>query len=59
MKISTVTIGDRCSVGSSAIVLYDTVMEPDSNLGNLSMLMKGESLPAFSSWVGSPAQAYE
>ena len=59
MKISTVTISDRCSVGSSAIVLYDTVMEPDSSLGNLSMLMKGESLPAFSSWVGSPAQAVE
>ena len=56
MKISTVTIGDRCSVGSSAIVLYDTVMENDSSLGNLSMLMKGESLPAASSWVGSPAR---
>lgn len=59
MKISTVTIGDRCSVGSGAIVLYDTVMEPDSNLGNLSMLMKGESLPAHSSWVGSPARIAE
>lgn len=59
MKISTVTIGDRCSVGSGAIVLYDTVMEPDSSLGNLSMLMKGESLPASSSWVGSPARIAE
>ncbi|ARV58835.1 hypothetical protein BZZ01_09465 [Nostocales cyanobacterium HT-58-2] len=59
MKISTVTISDRCSVGSSAIVLYDTVMEPDSSLGNLSMLMKGESLPAHSSWVGSPARIAE
>ncbi|MEH2136552.1 Pls/PosA family non-ribosomal peptide synthetase [Nostoc sp.] len=56
MKISTVKIGDRCSVGSGTIVLYDTVMEPDSCLGNLSMLMKGESLPAASSWVGSPAR---
>jgi non-ribosomal peptide synthetase-like protein len=58
MKISTVTIGDRCSVGTGAIVLYDTIMSPDSSLGNLSMLMKGESLPAASSWVGSPAQTY-
>ncbi len=58
MKISTVTIGDRCSVGASSIVLYDTVMEADSSLGNLSMLMKGESLPAGSSWVGSPAQTF-
>lgn len=59
MKISTVKIGDRCSVGSVAIVLYDTVMEPDSCLGNLSMLMKGESLPASSSWIGSPARTAE
>jgi non-ribosomal peptide synthetase-like protein len=59
MKISTVKIGDRCSVGSVAIVLYDTIMEPDSSLGNLSMLMKGESLPAASSWVGSPARMAE
>jgi non-ribosomal peptide synthetase-like protein len=59
MKISTVTIGSRCSVGTEAIVLYDTVMEPDSSLGNLSMLMKGESLPAASAWVGSPAQAVD
>jgi len=59
MKISTVKIGDRCSVGSAAIVLYDTVMASDSCLGNLSMLMKGESLPAASSWVGSPARTAE
>lgn len=56
MKVSTVTIGDRCSIGTGAIVLYDTIMSPDSSLGNLSMLMKGESLPAGSSWVGSPAR---
>ncbi len=56
MKISTVTIGYRCAVGSNAIVLYDTVMEPDSSLGNLSMLMKGESLPAGTDWIGSPAR---
>ena len=59
MKVSTVNIGDRCTVGSGAIVLYDTVMAPDSSLGNLSMLMKGESLPAGSSWVGSPARTAE
>jgi non-ribosomal peptide synthetase-like protein len=56
MKISTVRVGDRCSIGSDAIVLYDSVMEPDSSLGNLSMLMKGEVLPAASAWLGSPAR---
>lgn len=58
MKISTVTISDRCSVGNAAIVLYDTVMEPSSSLGNLSMLMKGETLPTASCWIGSPARSW-
>lgn len=56
MKISTVTIGDRCTVGGGSIVLYDTTMENDSTLGELSMLMKGETLPAGTRWEGSPAR---
>ncbi|MBC7658883.1 MAG: amino acid adenylation domain-containing protein [Chitinophagaceae bacterium] len=56
MKISYVTVGDRCTVGSRSIVLYDSVMEPDSQLGDLSMLMKGETLPRGTEWEGSPAQ---
>lgn len=56
MKVSTVNIGNRCTVGSESIVLYDTIMEADSSLGNLSMLMKGETLPAASAWIGSPAE---
>jgi len=56
MKVSTVNIGNRCTVGSDSIVLYDTIMEADSSLGNLSMLMKGETLPADSAWIGSPAE---
>ena len=39
-----------------AITLYDTIMEPESQLGDLSVLMKGERLPARSAWEGSPAQ---
>lgn len=56
MKISHVTIGDRCSVGADAIVLYDSVMEEESILGDLSMVMKGEVLPRGTEWEGSPAQ---
>ena len=56
MKISRVTIGRRCAVGANAIVLYDAHMEDESQLGDLSMLMKGEVLPRATRWEGSPAQ---
>ncbi len=56
MKVSGIEIGPRCTVGTLAIALYDSVMEPDSQLGDLSVLMKGETLPAGTAWEGSPAQ---
>jgi non-ribosomal peptide synthetase-like protein len=56
MKVSGVDIGARATVGSLAIVLYDAVIEPDAQLGDLSVLMKGERLPAATSWEGSPAR---
>lgn len=56
MKVSRVTVGARATVGSLAIVLYDAVMEDDSELGDLSVLMKGETLAAGTSWEGLPAQ---
>jgi non-ribosomal peptide synthetase-like protein len=56
MKISTIEIGAECTVGASAIVLYDSVMEPGAALDDLSMLMKGETLPANTVWQGSPAR---
>ena len=56
MKVSAVEIGDRAVVGSMAIALYDSVVEADAQLGDLSVLMKGERLPAGTSWEGSPAQ---
>ena len=56
MKMSHLIVGKRCTVGSGAIVLYDTVMEEGSKLGALSLLMKGETLPAWTSWEGNPAR---
>ncbi len=56
MKVSGVEIGDRAVVGTMAIALYDSVIEADAQLGDLSVLMKGERLPAGTSWEGSPAQ---
>ena len=56
MKVSSVTIGDRCSVGAESVILYDTQMEPRSRLAPLSLMMKGETLPSCSRWEGSPAR---
>jgi len=56
MKVSALEIGPRASVGSLAIVLYDSRMEAETQLGDLSVLMKGETLPPGTSWEGSPAR---
>jgi non-ribosomal peptide synthetase-like protein len=56
MKVSGVTVGDRATIGSYAIVLYDAEIGADATLGDLSVVMKGESLPAGTSWEGSPAR---
>jgi non-ribosomal peptide synthetase-like protein len=55
MKMSYVRIGERCSVGAGATVLYDTCMGTGSVLEELSLLMKGEVLPAWTAWTGIPA----
>jgi non-ribosomal peptide synthetase-like protein len=56
MKLGAIKVGDRASVGTISIILYDAVMEPGARLGELSVVMKGETLPAGTSWEGSPAQ---
>jgi non-ribosomal peptide synthetase-like protein len=54
MKSSYLSIGDGCSVGNMAVVLYDTRMEEGAVLGPLSLLMKGEIMPERSRWHGIP-----
>ncbi|WEK44786.1 MAG: amino acid adenylation domain-containing protein [Candidatus Sphingomonas colombiensis] len=56
MKVSGVTVKDRATIGSYAIVLYDAEIGEDAQLGDLSVVMKGESLPDGTSWEGSPAR---
>jgi non-ribosomal peptide synthetase-like protein len=55
MKMSTINIAPRCKVGAGSLVLYDTRLEEGAALGDLSLLMKGETLPAWTSWQGIPA----
>jgi non-ribosomal peptide synthetase-like protein len=56
MKMAYVVVRDRASIGSKSVVLYDSVVEEDVTLGALSLVMKGETLPAGTSWCGIPAQ---
>lgn len=56
MKLSTVEIGNRVSVGSYTLVLYSTVVEDDVKIGDLSLLMKGERLYQGTEWAGVPVE---
>jgi non-ribosomal peptide synthetase-like protein len=59
MKMSTVTLGAGSSVGARAVVLYDGELVAGATLDALSLVMKGESLPAEGRWRGIPARPAE
>ena len=56
MKSSYLRVGDECSVGNMSVVLYDTEMQHGASIAPLSLLMKGETLPPYSCWVGIPTR---
>jgi non-ribosomal peptide synthetase-like protein len=55
MKIDQVTIGNRVTMAPRSAVLYSAVVEDNARLGPLTLVMKGEHIPAASSWRGCPA----
>ena len=59
MKADHLKIGEDCSVGNMAVVLYGTEMKRGSSLGALSVLMKGEVVPESSRWIGIPTRPVE
>ncbi len=56
MKMSTLRIGRGASVGDRSIVLYDAVVGDGVALEALTLVMKGEHLPAGTRWRGITAQ---
>ncbi len=56
MKMSRLQIGNRCSIGPRAVILYDAALEDAVVLDALSLVMKGETLAGNSCWRGSPAR---
>lgn len=55
MKIDHVNIGKRVSIGARSTVLYSAFVADNAKLGPLTLVMKGESIPANSRWWGCPA----
>jgi non-ribosomal peptide synthetase-like protein len=56
MKVGRVNIGKGVTVGAGSTVLYDTHVGDYARLGPLTVVMKGETIPAHSEWVGAPAE---
>ena len=56
MRMSTVHLQTGSSVGPRSIVLYDATLGPGARIDALSLVMKGERIPAHSHWHGSPAE---
>ena len=55
MKIDHVKIGKRVTIGARSTVLYSAYVADNVKLGPLTLVMKGESIPANSRWWGCPA----
>jgi non-ribosomal peptide synthetase-like protein len=55
MKMERVRLEDGCQLGTGAVVLYDSLLATDVSLHPMSLIMKGEQLPAATSWEGIPA----
>jgi non-ribosomal peptide synthetase-like protein len=55
MKIDHVIIGKRVYMGPRSAVLYSAVVADHAKLGALTLVMKGEFIPAATSWKGCPA----
>ena len=58
MKVGRVYLGDGVTVGAAATVLYDTNIGDFAQLGPLTVVMKGESIPGNSAWIGAPAEPF-
>ena len=55
MKIGRVHIGKGVTIRSRCTVLYDAHIGDGAMLGPLTLVMKGENIPAGSTWCGSPS----
>jgi len=55
MKVGCVRVGKGVTVGAGATVLYATQVGDFARLAPLTLVMKGEAIPAGTAWCGAPA----
>jgi len=55
MKVGRIKLERGVHVGANATVLYDTRIGAYARLMPLTVVMKGEAIPAHSEWEGAPA----
>jgi non-ribosomal peptide synthetase-like protein len=55
MKVGHVHIGKQVTIGPRSTVLYGATVSDGAQLNPLTLVMKGETIPAGSRWEGSPA----
>jgi non-ribosomal peptide synthetase-like protein len=55
MKVGRVKLGRGVCVGAGSTVLYDTHVGDYAQIGLLTVIMKGENIPANTRWEGAPA----
>lgn len=56
MKIGSIEVGKGVTLGPGSTILYDTRVGDYARLGPLTVVMKGETIPGESQWIGSPAE---
>ena len=56
MKVGRIDIGRGVTLGTAAVVLYDTKIGDFARLEPLTVVMKGEHIPPHSIWTGAPSQ---
>jgi acetyltransferase-like isoleucine patch superfamily enzyme len=57
MRIGPATVGAGATLGPSSAVLPDTTIGDGCSVGGRSIVMRGERLPARTSWHGAPVVA--
>lgn len=56
MKMGVVRVEEAASIGARGIILYGATLGRYAELAPLSLVMKGESIPEATRWIGIPAR---
>ena len=56
MKVGRIDIGKGVTLGTASIILYDTRIGDFARIEPLTVVMKGEHIPAHTAWAGAPAE---